>query len=233
MASISAPEFKVILCGEYGVGKTSLFRRFATNSYLETATMSAAKSRQSTLGLDHLSRPFESTTGNRSLKLQLWDTGGLERVASITNSYYKFAEAALLVYSLDSLDSFHCLSQHLLEILSLAENAKIFLVGNKSDLCPHEVQQQDIDQFVEQFPKFDGHFKVSCKTADGLPEMWSQVVDQLAAGSSLSAKTSMDAAFKLHQKQLLDGGYQQSSSLSSSAACCGGGGGSSSAANTS
>lgn len=111
------PEFKVILCGEYGVGKTSLFRRFTNNTFVDTSSMSAAQSRQSTMGLDHYSRKFETSSGVRTLKMQLWDTGGLERVASITNSYYKFAEAALLVFSLNSIDSFHCLSQHLLEIL--------------------------------------------------------------------------------------------------------------------
>jgi GTPase SAR1 family protein len=47
---------------------------------------------------------------------------------------------------LDNIDSFHALSQHLIEILSYAENAKIFLVGNKSDLrC--EVSQDDVDSF--------------------------------------------------------------------------------------
>ena len=64
------------------------------------------------------------------------------------------------MFSLNSIDSFHCLTQHLLEILSLAENAKIYLVGNKSDLLPHEVSDEDIDLFLEQFPKFDGVFKV-------------------------------------------------------------------------
>lgn len=197
MASVSIPEFKVILCGEYGVGKTSLFRRFATNSFIETKEVSTLKSRQSTLGLDHFSRRFD-VNANKSIKLQLWDTGGLERVASITNSYYKFAEAALLVFSLDSLDSFHCLSQHLIEILSLAENAKIFLIGNKTDLTPHEVNDSDVELFVEQFPKFNGIFKISCKTNEGVQEMLADIAEKLALSP---AKMSFDA-FRLHEDQL-------------------------------
>lgn len=58
----------------------------------------------------------------------------MERVASITSSYYKFAEAAILVFSLDNAASFHVLSQHLLDVVTYAENAKIFLCGNKEDL---------------------------------------------------------------------------------------------------
>lgn len=67
----------------------------------------------------------------------------MERVASITSSYYKFAEAAILVFALDNPASFHVLSQHLLDIVTYAENAKIFLCGNKADL------QEDVPQITD------------------------------------------------------------------------------------
>lgn len=68
-----------------------------------------------------------SPSDKSSLFFKLWDTGGMERVASITSSYYKYSEAAILVFALDNADSFHILSQHLLDIVTYAENAKIFL----------------------------------------------------------------------------------------------------------
>ena len=37
MASVKIPEQKVILCGEFGVGKSSLFRRYMSDSFT-TAT---------------------------------------------------------------------------------------------------------------------------------------------------------------------------------------------------
>jgi Ras of Complex, Roc, domain of DAPkinase len=62
----------VILCGEYGVGKTSLFRRYATNTFV-TAT-----DRSSTLGLDHFGKVFKVgnppnvlSTPGKDLKLQV------------------------------------------------------------------------------------------------------------------------------------------------------------------
>uniref|UniRef100_V5I0A3 Putative rabx6 n=1 Tax=Ixodes ricinus TaxID=34613 RepID=V5I0A3_IXORI len=85
MASTKLPEQKVILCGEYGVGKSSLFRRFTTNSFV------ASSDRSSTLGLDHYDKVYK--VAGRDLKLQLWDTGAMERVASITSSYYKFCRS--------------------------------------------------------------------------------------------------------------------------------------------
>lgn len=48
----------------------------------------------------------------------------MERIASVTTSYYKFAEAAILVFALDNPASFHSLSQHLLDIVTYAENGE-------------------------------------------------------------------------------------------------------------
>lgn len=86
---------------------------------------------------------------HNNIQLQLWDTGGMERVASVTSSYYKFAEAAILVFALDNSTSFHLLSQHLLDIVTYAENAKIFLCGNKSDLESNSPQVTNAE--MEQF----------------------------------------------------------------------------------
>ncbi|XP_046457240.1 ras-like GTP-binding protein YPT1 [Daphnia pulex] len=173
MTTLKIPEQKVILCGEYGVGKSSLFRRFTSNMY------TTATDRQSTLGLDHYSKRYH--VAGKDLKLQLWDTGGMERVASITSSYYKFADAAILVFSLDSPESFNMVSQHLLDIVSYAENAKIYLCGNKSDLkSVIQVTDNDMAAFCEQCQTLvAGTFKSSCKTGEGVDEMFSHIAMQL------------------------------------------------------
>lgn len=58
MATTKIPGQKVILCGEYGVGKSSLFRRFTNNTFV-TAT-----NRQSTLGLDHFEKVYQVADKN-------------------------------------------------------------------------------------------------------------------------------------------------------------------------
>lgn len=194
MATIKIPEQKVILCGEYGVGKSSLFRRFTNNTFV-TAT-----DRQSTLGLDHFDKTYN--VGDKSLKLQLWDTGGMERIASITSSYYKFAEAAVIVFSLDNSASFHSLSQHLLDVVTYAESAKIFLCGNKSDMEGEkpQVTDADIETFCEQCHNLiSGVYKTSCKLGDGIEEMFTDIACHLAESnrSRLELQTMKHHGFKV------------------------------------
>ena len=163
------------MVGEYGVGKTSLFRRFATDSF------TTATDRASTIGLDNYGKVYEVCDGTKALKLQLWDTGGMERVASITSSYYKYSEAAILVFALDNPDSFHILSQHLLDIVTYAENAKIFLCGNKFDFKSRIlVSDSDMEAFCEQCHNLvSGIYKTSCKTGEGVEEMFRDIAMQL------------------------------------------------------
>lgn len=66
----------------------------------------------------------------------------------------------------------------------------------------------DIDSFLEQFPKFDGVYKISCKTSEGVHEMFNDVAEKLA---SLSYKTNLDA-LKLHNRDVYCNGVSSSSS---------------------
>lgn len=96
--------------------------------------------------MDRIMCDMEMLYKINAFQLQLWDTGGMERVASVTSSYYKFAEGAILVFALDNASSFHALSQHLLDIVSYAENAKIFLCGNKLDVVGRTPQVKSTTQ---------------------------------------------------------------------------------------
>lgn len=178
------PESKVILLGEFGVGKTSIFRRFSQNTFVDTSGMDWTQYRESTLGLDNYCRKFECQLDNGDTKiicLRLFDTGGLERIGSISNSYYKFSEAVLLVFARNNIDSFNCLTQHLLEVLSLAENAKLYLVSNKVDINDQEVSNEDIRLFMEQFPNIEEHFQISCKTNEpSVDEMFCKIAHRIA-----------------------------------------------------
>lgn len=63
MATLKVTEQKVILCGEYGVGKSSIFRRFANNTFVSNSD------RKSTLGLDNIDKEY--IVDNKRIKVCL------------------------------------------------------------------------------------------------------------------------------------------------------------------
>lgn len=63
MAVVKTPVLKVILCGEYGVGKSSIFRRFINNTFVPTVD------RRATLGLDHFDKVYH--VGDKDVKVRV------------------------------------------------------------------------------------------------------------------------------------------------------------------
>ena len=72
---------------------------------------------------------------NKNVKLQIWDTAGQERFRTITTSYYKGAQAIIIVFDVTEKDSFDHVKTWMADIDKFAkENVMKVLVGNKCDL---------------------------------------------------------------------------------------------------
>ena len=118
-----------------------------------------------------------------SFQLTLWDTGGMERMSFIGQSYYRGANAALLCYSINKKETFSILSQYILDIVMNAEGAKIFLCGNLVDNeegdedCVNEI---DIENFTRDCGNvLSGNYQVSCKDNTGVQEMFTDMAKVL------------------------------------------------------
>uniref|UniRef100_A0A0R3RZV8 Ras-related protein Rab-8A n=1 Tax=Elaeophora elaphi TaxID=1147741 RepID=A0A0R3RZV8_9BILA len=118
--------FTVMLIGDSCCGKTCLLIRFKDGAFLNNNFIS-------TVGIDYRNKLVE--VDDAKVKLQVWDTAGQERFLAITTTYYRDADALLLVYDLTNRQSFVNIRDWLTRI---KENAKdtvlITLVGNKMDL---------------------------------------------------------------------------------------------------
>ncbi|CAF1066973.1 unnamed protein product [Rotaria magnacalcarata] len=117
--------FKLLLIGDSAVGKTSLMLRFADNTFIENFIP--------TIGIDFKVKTFNIR--EKQIKLQLWDTAGQEKFYNITRSYYRNADAIVLVYDRTAASSFQNVSRWMRNIDENAPDDVLrVLVGNKSDL---------------------------------------------------------------------------------------------------
>jgi Ras-related protein Rab-2A len=86
----------------------------------------------------------------KKIKLQLWDTAGQESFRSITRSYYRGAQGALLVFDITKRSSFAHLQSWLEEVRRQGtDNMTVLVVGNKSDLAAdREVTREEAEAFA-------------------------------------------------------------------------------------
>jgi len=95
--------FKLILLGNIDVGKTSLIIRFADNTFSEEINGE----------IDQKSRDLK--IDGKTVRLIITDTAGQERFRTLTSSYYRNADAIIVVYDITDQESFTDVEGHITE----------------------------------------------------------------------------------------------------------------------
>ena len=134
--------FKVLLLGDSDVGKSSLILRYTDDTFNSKLINS--------IGVDFKMKKQE--IDGKVIKVQIWDTAGHERFRSITYSYYRGANAIIIVFDLSDKKSFINITEWLKQIGKHAkENVFMFLVGNKSDLVDErKVTYEEAKQYADE-----------------------------------------------------------------------------------
>lgn len=147
---------KIVFLGETGVGKTSLVTRISSDQFhgFQAATIGAA---------------FTSVTC-KTAKLQIWDTAGQERYLSLAPMYYRAADLAVVVYSINNPDTLYRLNYWLRELNKhVTKPITVIVVGNKSDLKNNTCDLLRIKQ--SDMIRLAGTLETSARTGAGISEL--------------------------------------------------------------
>jgi len=151
---------KFIICGDAGVGKSSLLVRLTDQRFLANS--------EPTLGVEFGSKLIAIPEDGKTVKLQCWDTAGTESFRSITRSYYRGAAGCLLVYDVTSRASFVNARSWLADVREHADpHLTCILVGNKIDLCDAGKQREVTAEEGEQWAKEEGLLFVEASAKSG------------------------------------------------------------------
>ncbi|KAI8501927.1 hypothetical protein Bbelb_203390 [Branchiostoma belcheri] len=167
------PTFKLVLLGEVGVGKTSLFLRLKDGIFLEDSHASigvdccetAVSVEGEEVRIRSPPRTIADKAGTQATSktlllvtlcswLCVWDTAGVERFRTLTQGYYRHADAVLLVYSLPDSATLRMLTSWVREVndRTVMSNTPVLkiIVGNKSDL-EHRTSEQAAAELAAAF----------------------------------------------------------------------------------
>ena len=132
---------KVCLIGDFGVGKTSLIRRFVdrqfSDQYLSTVGVKISKK----------IIEVESTPDPRSLQLLIWDIEGHTKFKSISSNYLQGATGAVIVGDLTRQETLEQLSKHTQDFLLVNPGSFTMVALNKADLVDAELQEKLVQHY--------------------------------------------------------------------------------------
>ena len=137
---MSSYKIKVLVCGEAGVGKTSLVLRYIKSRFQTDYKL--------TVGTDILTKDVALDNGE-TCTLSIWDIGGQERFSFIRSSFYRGAAGVLLVFDLTRAETWDAIKDWRAAIRQIAGDIPFVLIGNKLDLLEDVGEVIDRDECRE------------------------------------------------------------------------------------
>lgn len=128
------PEFKLVLVGDGGVGKTTFVKRHLTGEF--------EKRYIATLGVEVHPMPFFTNHGQ--VIFNVWDTAGQEKLGGLRDGYYIGGNCGIIMFDVCSRITYSNVPKWYKDLTRVCEAIPIVLVGNKVDVRDRKVKAKQI-----------------------------------------------------------------------------------------
>jgi len=129
-----APEFKLVLVGDGGVGKTTFVKRHLTGEF--------EKKYNATVGVEV--HPLQFQTNRGLIVYNVWDTAGQEKFGGLRDGYYIGGQCAIIMFDVTSRITYKNVPNWHKDLIRVCENIPIVLCGNKVDVKDRKVKAKAI-----------------------------------------------------------------------------------------
>ncbi|MDP5106132.1 Rab family GTPase [uncultured Polaribacter sp.] len=154
---------KVLLVGNFGVGKTSLIRRFVLNEFSEEYI--------STIGVRVSSKIIQIE--NQEIKLLIWDVAGTSDDEKVPKAYFLGSSAAMYVFDLSREETYKNINAKVDIVKELSGLKNITIIGNKKDL----VSSKEIEAIKKLIP-FSIDLITSAKENENVEDAFKELAKQ-------------------------------------------------------
>ena len=213
---------KIILLGNTFVGKSCLldcYRRNTSLSELDQKLPHHENRYLTTIGVDFTSKT--ETYQNDTFKLQIWDTSGHERFRSLTNSYFRGSNIAIILCSsrhrksLDGMKVWYQAFQN----QNAEKNTIVYFVLNnyKDDLTipssDGTVSLEDVQLLADQIDPSIRVMSISCWDGSGIQRLFKESGYQYfqiikdsdrAEENPITESTTLESAQKMLSRNIED-----------------------------
>lgn len=159
---------KICLVGDFGVGKTSLIRRFVDRQFSDRYL--------STVGVKISRKAVESV----NLQLLIWDLEGHTKFKSIAPSYLQGGSGTIIVADVTRTETIERIPEHIKLFLSVNPKGKIILALNKVDLVDQEKLPQLVEMIkIQDVKQVSGIYLTSAKTGASVDEIFQKLSSKI------------------------------------------------------
>ena len=193
MPTVRQMKAKVALCGDSGVGKTSLIRRFVMDEYRDTYlhTLGTKVSKV------ELSVPYGADIEVR-IDMSIFDIMGQRGFKDlIRETYFHGAQGVLAVCDLTRKESLYALNDWIPSALEIAGDVPLYVVVNKKDLEDRRaIEDEEVRRFADSFAA--PHVYTSAQTGELVEDAFNSLAIEI-----------VDRAFREQQARAAERGLRE------------------------
>ena len=156
---------KIVILGHFGVGKTSLIRRFVEDSFSDKYRV--------TIGV-HITKKVVELSADENISLIIWDLEGTDEVQMIRDAYLLGTHGVVFVFDVSRPSTFQNINEDLKIVAEKTPNTPLIVVGNKIDLVINNELQGLLSE-----NNIEANYLTSAKTGDSVNEMFTQLASLL------------------------------------------------------
>ena len=137
-------EWKLVLCGDGGTGKTTFVKRHLTGEF--------EKKYIATLGVEV--HPMVFCTSKGKIRFQVWDTAGQEKLACLRDGYYIGAHCAIIMFDVCSRVTYKNVNKWYKELTDVVDRkvkARQILFPRKHGIQYYDISAKSNYQFEKPF----------------------------------------------------------------------------------
>lgn len=178
----------IIILGDVGVGKSHLIKNYMSNNEINEDDL------MPTIGFDTLIKKF--TYKKKLYYVKFWDTAGQEKYRALSKNLYKFADGAIMVYSIENKASLKSLPFWFKNLEDEGkEKISKMMIGNKKDLIETRLVSEEEGKMMA---KLQGafFFETSAKNGDNVEIAFNRVLKDLIEKNYLSTLKKDNKNFK-------------------------------------
>lgn len=184
--------YKVVIVGKSSVGKSSIMLKFTDDRFTENYL--------TTIGVDFKFRSFKLK--EEPFKLQIWDTAGQEKYQTITKTFYKGADAVIVVFDITNRNSFEEMANvWLTEVKSNCYgDVEVAIVGNKSDIeNKREVSFQEANELA--MSNNCTYYETSAKNGGNIEKVFFELTEVIYAKQQMQKGATRDEGVNLNDRE--------------------------------
>ena len=163
--------FKIVVCGDPGVGKTSLILRFTNNAFKRTY--------MPTIGVNITNKNI--VVNGMIVQLVFWDVAGQAQFKKIRTHFYAGSEGLILLFDLTNFNTFNnCYNWYndIKDKLGKDKALHGFLIGNKNDLVDDkQIKREAAENLAGDINL--GYVETSALTGANVEHVFYQIANKL------------------------------------------------------